>query len=152
TSRTSSGRPQPHTSSGPGPGGIPDGLDVVGQDDLYSPSGRQGESSAQPSCHDPRDTSHSTGEVIMPSDLTKIAAKIYLLRPEEGGRKTHIFTGYRPAVYVGDSQTDGLIVFSREEKPVLGGEYTVTIALAHPEYLGDALQQDATFDCREDRK
>jgi elongation factor Tu len=88
----------------------------------------------------------------MSSDLTKIAAKLYLLRPEEGGRKTPIFTGYRPAVYFGDRQTDGLIVFSGEEKPILGGEYTVTIALAHPEYLGDALQKDATFDCREGPK
>jgi len=67
----------------------------------------------------------------MSSDVTKIAAKIYLLRP---------------AVYFGDRQTDGLIVFSREDKPVLGGEYTVTMALAHPKYLGDALHKDATFD------
>jgi translation elongation factor EF-Tu-like GTPase len=88
----------------------------------------------------------------MSNDLTKIAANLYLLRPEEGGRKTPIFTGYRPAVYFGDRQTDGLIVFDREEKPVLGGEYTVTIALAHPEYLGDALQKDAIFDCREGPK
>jgi len=88
----------------------------------------------------------------MASDLTKIAAKLYLLRPEEGGRKTPICTGYRPAVYFGDRQTDGLIVFDPEEKPVLGGEYTVTITLAHPEYLGDALQKDATFDCQEGSK
>jgi elongation factor Tu len=88
----------------------------------------------------------------MSSDLAKIVAKIYLLRPEEGGRKTPVFTGYRPTVYFGDRQTDGLIVFNREEKPVLGGEYTVTIALAHPEYLGDALQKDATFDFREGPK
>ena len=88
----------------------------------------------------------------MSSDLTRIAAKLYLLRPEEGGRKTPVFTGYRPAVYFGDRQTDGLIVFDPEEKPVLGGEYTVTIALAHPEYLGDVLQKDATFDCREGPK
>jgi elongation factor Tu len=88
----------------------------------------------------------------MSSDLAKIAAKLYLLRPEEGGRKTPMVTGYRPTVYFGDRQTDGLIVFSREEKPVLGGEYTVTIALAHPEYLGDALRKDATFDCREGPK
>ena len=88
----------------------------------------------------------------MSSDLTKIDVKLYLLRPEEGGRKTPVVTGYRPAVYFGDRQTDGLIVFDREEKPVLGGEYTVTIALAHPEYLGDALQKDATFDCREGSK
>ena len=88
----------------------------------------------------------------MSSDLAKIAAKLYLLRPEEGGRKTPIFTGYRPTVYFGDRQTDGLIVFNNAENPALGGEYTVTIALAHPEYLGDALQQDAIFDCREGPK
>ena len=92
------------------------------------------------------------GEAIMSSDLTKISAKIYLLRAEEGGRKTPIFTGYRPAMYFGDRQTDGLIVFDREEKPTLGGEYTVTIALAHPEYLGDALQKEAIFDFREGPK
>jgi hypothetical protein len=54
--------------------------------------------------------------------------------------------------YFGDRQTDGLLVFDPEEKPVLGGEYTVTITLAHPEYLRDALQQDAIFDCREGPK
>jgi hypothetical protein len=43
-------------------------------------------------------------------------------------------------------------ICNRTEKPVLRGEYTVTIALAHPEYLGDALQQDAMFDCREGPK
>jgi elongation factor Tu len=75
-----------------------------------------------------------------------------LLRPEEGGRKTPIFTGYRPAVYFGDRQTDGIIAFNNAENPALDGEYTVTIALAHPEYLGDALQKDATFDCREGHK
>ena len=88
----------------------------------------------------------------MPGDVAKISARMYLLRPEEGERKTPIFTGYRPVVYSGDRQTDGRIVFSPEEKPVLGGEYTVTIALAHSEYLADTLQQDATFDCREGSK
>ena len=88
----------------------------------------------------------------MSSDFTKISAKIYLLRAEEGGRKTPIFTGYRPAMYFGDRQTDGLIVFDRGAKPTLGGEYTVTISLAHPEYLGDALQKDAIFDFREGPK
>jgi elongation factor Tu len=88
----------------------------------------------------------------MSSGFTKISAKIYLLRAEEGGRKTPIFTGYRPAMYFGDRQTDGLIVFDREEKPTLGGEYAVTISLAHPEYLGDALRKDAIFDFREGPK
>ena len=65
----------------------------------------------------------------MSSDLAKTSAKIYWLSAEEGGRKTPIFTGYRPTVYFGDRQTDGLIVFDREEKPTLGGEYTVTISI-----------------------
>jgi translation elongation factor EF-Tu-like GTPase len=64
----------------------------------------------------------------MSSELAKISAKVYLLRPEEGGRKTPIFTGYRPAVYFGDRQTNGLIIFKHEEKPALGCEYTVTIS------------------------
>jgi elongation factor Tu len=88
----------------------------------------------------------------MSSDFTKISAKIYLLRTEEGGRKTPLFTGYRPAVYFGDRQTDGLIVFDCKDKPALGGEYTVMIALTHPEDLGDALRKDATFDFREGLK
>jgi|SRR6185436_8254100 elongation factor Tu len=88
----------------------------------------------------------------MSSDCTTISAKIYLLRPEEGGRKTPLFTGYRSAVYFGDRQADGLVVFDCKDKPVLGGEYTVTISFAHPEYLGDALRKDAIFDFREGPK
>jgi hypothetical protein len=55
-------------------------------------------------------------------------------------------------MYFGDRQTDGRIVFDCEEKPTLGGEYTVTISLAHPECLGDALQRKAIFDFREGPK
>src|SRR5438874_13218302 len=94
----------------------------------------------------------TSSEVIMSSDFTKISAKIYLLRAEEGGSETPIFTGYRPAMYFGDRQTDDLIVFDREAKPTSGGEYTVTISLAHPEYLGDVLQKEAIFDFREGPK
>jgi hypothetical protein len=55
-------------------------------------------------------------------------------------------------VYFDDCQTDGLIVFNGKDSPALGGEYTVMIALAHPEYLGDALRKGATFDFREGPK
>ena len=47
---------------------------------------------------------------------THISAQIDVLRAEEGGRKTPLFTGYRPAVYFGERQTDGLIVFTCQEK------------------------------------
>jgi hypothetical protein len=100
-------------------------------------------------CCNQRDASHAIGEVMMASDCTTISAKIYLLRPEEGGRKTPLFTGYRAAVYFGDCQTDGRIVFHGTDQPALGGESTVMMAFAHPAYLGDALRQAATFDVRE---
>lgn len=81
--------------------------------------------------------------------FTEISVKVYLLRSEEGGRKTPISTGYRPAVYFGNRQTDGMIQFSDQEKPVLGGEYTATIVLTHPEYLEDMLKKGAVFTFKE---
>lgn len=88
----------------------------------------------------------------MSKGLTEISAKIYILRSEEGGRKTPIFTGYRPAVYFGDRQTDGIIRFNDQEKPTLGSEYIVTIALIHPEHVGDALKKGAAFSFKEGSK
>jgi len=43
------------------------------------------------------------------STLLTISAKIYFLSPEEGGRQTPIFSGYRPALYFGAKQMDGAI-------------------------------------------
>jgi len=78
------------------------------------------------------------GEGIMSRSGTHISAQIDVLRAEEGGRKTPLFTGYRPAVYFGERQTDGLISFNGQENPAVGGEYTVTISFAHPAYVGEA--------------
>jgi elongation factor Tu len=88
----------------------------------------------------------------MSNRLREMSAKIYLLHTDEGGRKTPIFTGYKPAIYFGKKQTDGIISFHHGDIPMLGGEYTVTIVLAHPEYVGDALKKDAVFDVREGSK
>jgi elongation factor Tu len=84
--------------------------------------------------------------------VRKISAKVYLLSTDEGGRKLPIGTGYRPAIYFGKKQTDGILSFHRDEKPTLGSEYTVTIGLIHPEYLGKALKKGAVFDLKEGSK
>ena len=88
----------------------------------------------------------------MTNQLIEISAKIYLFLPKEGGRKTPIFTGYKPAVYFDKKQTDGIVNFHHDEKPVLGGEYIITIGLIHPEYLGEALKKNAIFDLKEGSK
>ena len=63
-----------------------------------------------------------------------------------------ISTGYKPAVYFGKKQTDGIVSFHHDEKPVLGGEYIVTIGFTHPEYLGEALKKNSIFDLKEGSK
>ena len=86
------------------------------------------------------------------SELHCSGGIIHWDRTHDNLQIVRLFPSRFQSLYFGDRQTDGLIVFSHEETPVLGSEYTVTIALAHPEYLGDALQKDATFDCREGPK
>ena len=83
------------------------------------------------------------------SVLLAISAKIYFLSSEEGGRKTPIFSGYRPALYFGEQQTDGAITLTSSDRAVPGTECEVVIKLLHPEHLGDALKPMATFEAKE---
>jgi elongation factor Tu len=83
------------------------------------------------------------------SALLTISAKIYFLSPEEGGRKTPIFSGYRPALYFGEKQTDGAIMLPSGGRAVPGTECEVIINLLHPEHLGDAVKPMATFEAKE---
>ena len=83
------------------------------------------------------------------SALLTISAKIYFLSPEEGGRKTPIFSGYRPALHFGEKQTDGAIMLTSGDRAVPGTGYEVVITLLHPEHLGDALKSMAPFEAKE---
>ena len=83
------------------------------------------------------------------SNLLTISAKMYFLSPEEGGRQTPIFSGYRPALYFGEKQTDGAIILTSGDRPVPGTECEVVIKLLHPAHLGDALKPMALFEVRE---
>jgi elongation factor Tu len=72
------------------------------------------------------------------SALFTISAKIYFLSPEEGGRQTPIFSGYRPALYFGEKQTDGAILLPAGSRAFPGTECEVVIKLLYPEHVGDA--------------
>ncbi len=83
------------------------------------------------------------------SAFLTISAKIYFLRSEEGGRKTPIFSGYRPALYFGEKQTDGAIMLTSGSRVVPGTACEVLIHLLHPEHVEDAVKPMATFEARE---
>lgn len=89
---------------------------------------------------------------MMSDSVTQVSAQVYLLRPDEGGRKFPVETGYRPTLYFGHEQIDGIVSFQSDDKPVLGKEYVVTIRLINSEHLGGALKKDAVFDWREGSK
>lgn len=86
------------------------------------------------------------------SDLREISATVRFLRPEEGGRSTPIFSGYRPAFYFGDKQTDGAITLVGTEKASPGEEHLVNIKLLHLEQLNGTLKVGRVFEVKEGRK
>jgi elongation factor Tu len=83
------------------------------------------------------------------SALLTITAKIYFLSPEEGGRQKPIFSGYRPALYFGERQTDGAIILTSCGRAAPGTECEVVVQFLHPEHLGDTLKPMATFEVKE---
>ena len=83
------------------------------------------------------------------SALLTISATIYFLSPEEGARQTPIFSGYRPALYFGERQTDGAIILTSCGRAAPGTECEVVVQFLHPEHLGDTLKPMATFEVKE---
>jgi len=82
----------------------------------------------------------------------EIVAKVYFLKTEEGGRKSPILSGYRPALYFGDKQTDGAIIVTDGIQVLPGEERELTIRLLHPEYVNDALSPKSSFEVKEGLK
>ena len=83
------------------------------------------------------------------SALLAVSAKIYFLSPEEGGRKTPIFSGYRPALYFGEKQTDGAIILTSGKRATPGTECEVVIKFLHLEHLEGVVKPLATFEAKE---
>lgn len=86
------------------------------------------------------------------NDMREISATVRFLRPEEGGRSTPIFSGYRPAFYFGDKQTDGAITLVGTKKASPGEEHLVNIKLLYLEQLNGTLEVGRVFEVKEGRK
>ena len=78
-----------------------------------------------------------------------IRAKVVFIPTGEGGRREPVFSGYRPAIYCGEHQTDGEINLEQGDIGLLGEELLVKIRLLHPEHLGDELKPSAKFQIKE---
>ena len=64
---------------------------------------------------------------------TEFKAQIYLLKKEEGGRHTPIFTGYRPQVFIRTTDVTGDIALATGGEMVMPGDNaTVTVKLIKP--------------------
>ena len=64
---------------------------------------------------------------------TEFKAQIYLLKKEEGGRHTPIFTGYRPQVFIGTTDVTGEVMLPQGVEMVIPGDNaTVTVKLIKP--------------------
>lgn len=77
---------------------------------------------------------------------TEFKAEILLLKKEEGGRHTPIFTGYRPQVYIGTTDVTGDVKLPEGMEMIMPGDNaTVTITLIKPV----AVQTSQRFALRE---
>jgi translation elongation factor EF-Tu-like GTPase len=86
------------------------------------------------------------------SELFEIRARIRLLRQQEGGRHSWIKSGYRPAFYMEERQSDGAIFLGDRGCLWPGEECEARIRLTHPEAFGDALKLGASFEFKEGLK
>jgi len=77
---------------------------------------------------------------------TEFKAEVLLLKKEEGGRHTPIFSGYRPQVFIGTTDVTGDVTLTEGTEMIMPGDNTtVTIKLIKPV----AMQTGQRFAIRE---
>lgn len=82
--------------------------------------------------------------------MLEIMAKIYLLRTDEGGRRSFILSGYRPNIrFDDDIYTDGALTFSDREKLFPGDKCQVKIRFPKPDLVKKYVTVGTTFDINE---
>lgn len=84
--------------------------------------------------------------------MREIKANFRLLASAEGGRQTAIASGYRPALYLGELQTDAAITLLDRTEQSPGETADVHIKLLHPERWGELLKAGAEFEAKEGLK
>jgi translation elongation factor EF-Tu-like GTPase len=82
--------------------------------------------------------------------MIDVIANIHLLRADEGGRQSFIFSGYRPNIrFADDVYVDGAITFSDREKVFPGDKCQVKIRFPKPEFVKEYLTVGTSFDINE---
>ena len=77
---------------------------------------------------------------------TKFTAQVYVLKPEEGGRKTPFFSNYRPQFYFRTTDVTGVCVLPEGTEMCMPGDnLEMTVELIHP----IAMEQGLRFAIRE---
>jgi len=76
----------------------------------------------------------------------KFRAQVYVLKPEEGGRHTPFFTGYRPQFYFRTTDVTGTIKLPEGREMVMPGDHVnLEVELIKPV----AIEQELRFAIRE---
>lgn len=86
--------------------------------------------------------------------VKEFRARVYFLKPEEGGRSFPIFSGYRPVVRLGlkgaDCEDFDSSVTLEDNAPALPGEERYArITIWAPDLPEDALKPDVAFELSE---
>ena len=77
--------------------------------------------------------------------VTKFRAEVYILTGEEGGRRTPIFSGYRPQFYIRTTDVTGVVSLEGADSAQPGGIVTMNVELVS----GIALENYTRFSIRE---
>lgn len=82
-----------------------------------------------------------------------VRAKIYFLRSDEGGRRSIIFTGYRPSIWWDGLEerggNDGQITLEGKDRCLPGEGAILRIQFYRPDLLPDSVNIGTTFTARE---
>jgi elongation factor Tu len=81
---------------------------------------------------------------------TKFKAKIDSLKPEEGGRQTAFFTGYRPQFYFRTRDVPGVLTLPEGVEMVMPGDKNIEVTIELPVPI--ALEEGLRFLIRESGK
>jgi elongation factor Tu len=82
-------------------------------------------------------------------ETPQLSVHIRLLRPDEGGRRGPVVSGYRPTFYFGRASTDGSIQLIGTDKAFPGEEFEAQVILLHPEHVEHALKPGVHFEIKE---
>ena len=81
--------------------------------------------------------------------MVEIVARVYILKTEQGGRASPVFSGYRPNLCFDEIFTDCAVLLKDQERLSPGDEGTIILRLLHPENVRKYLKPNQQFSLNE---